>query len=87
MGLSIAISGAIVLSVLMIVLMTITGFAGNLFSIGDVTSQMSQVEKSISQTDISLDALEAQLNSAKDNFTLNNDDTEKLWNLNISMYS
>ena len=80
MGLSIAISGAIILSVLMIVLMTITGFVGNMFTIGEVTTQISQVEKSIAKTDISLDALEALSGSAKVNFTLNNDDTEKLWN-------
>ena len=80
MGLSVAISGAIVLSVLMVVLMTMAGFVGNMFTIGDATSQISAVEKSISQTDISLDALEALTGSAKVNFTLNNDDTEKLWN-------
>jgi len=80
MGLSVAIAGAIVLSVLMIVMMTMTGFVGTMFSIGDVTTQISQVEKSIAKTDISLDALEAQTGSALVNFTLNNDDTEKLWN-------
>ncbi len=80
MGLSIAISGAIILSVLMIVLMTITGFVGNMFTIGDASIQMSELDKAISQTDISLDALEALSGSAKVNFTLNNDDTEKLWN-------
>jgi len=80
MGLSIAISGAIILSVLMIVLMTITGFVGNMFTIGDASIQMSELDKAISQTDISLDALEALTGSAKVNFTLNNDDTEKLWN-------
>jgi len=80
MGLSVAIAGAIVLSVLMVVLMTMTGFVGNMFTIGDVTTQISQVEKSIAKTDISLDALEALVGSTKVNFTLNNDDTEKLWN-------
>jgi len=80
MGLSVAIAGAIVLSVLMVVLMTMTGFVGTMFTIGDVTTQISQVEKSIAKTDISLDALEALSGSAKVNFTLNNDDTEKLWN-------
>jgi len=80
MGLSIAISGAIILSVLMIVLMTITGFVGNMFTIGDVSSQISEVENSIAKTDISLDALEASAGSPYVNFTLNNDDIEKLWN-------
>jgi len=80
MGLSIAISGAIILSVLMIVLMTITGFVGNMFTIGDVSSQISEVENTIAKTDISLDALEASAGSPYVNFTLNNDDIEKLWN-------
>jgi len=64
----------------MMVLMTMAGFVGNMFTIGDVSSQISEVEKSIAKTDISLDALEALTGSAKVNFTLNNDDTEKLWN-------
>jgi len=80
MGLSIAISGAIILSVLLIVLMTITGFVGNMFTIGDVTTQISEVENTIAKTDISLDALEASAGSPYVNFTLNNDDIEKLWN-------
>jgi len=80
MGLSIAISGAIILSVLMIVLMTITGFVGNMFTIGDVSSQIFEVENTIAKTDISLDALEASAGSPYVNFTLNNDDIEKLWN-------
>jgi len=55
MGLSVAIAGAIVLSVLMVVLMTMIGFVDNMFTIGDVSSQISEVEKSIAKTDISLD--------------------------------
>ena len=80
MGLSIAISGAIILSVLMIVLMTITGFVGNMFTIGDTSIQVSKLENTIDKTDISLDALEASAGSPYVNFTLNNDDIEKLWN-------
>jgi len=80
MGLSVAIAGGIILSVLMLVMMSITGLAGNIFSIGSVTSQVSDLENTIDNTDISLDALEALTGSAKVNFTLNNDDTEKLWN-------
>jgi len=80
MGLSVAIAGGIILSVLMLVMMSITGLAGNIFSIGTVTTQVSDLENTIDNTDISLDALEALTGSAKVNFTLNNDDTEKLWN-------
>jgi len=80
MGLSVAIAGAIVLSVIMLVMMTLTGFVGTMFTIGDASTQISKVENTIDKTDISLDALEATQDSAKVNFTLNNDDTEKLWN-------
>ena len=80
MGLSIAISGAIILSVLMIVLMTITGFVGNMFTIGDVSKQVSDLDNTISKTDISISRVEALAGSSLLNFTLNNDGSEKLWN-------
>ncbi len=80
MGLSVAIAGAIVLSVLMVVLMTMIGFVDNMFTIGDVSSQISKVENTIDKTDISLETLFAQSGLPTVNFTLNNDDQEKLWN-------
>jgi len=80
MGLSVAIAGAIVLSVLMFVLMTMNGLTGNIFSIGDASTQISEVENTIDKTDISLETLFAQSGFATVNFTLNNDDQEKLWN-------
>jgi len=80
MGLSVAIAGAIVLSVIMLVMMTLTGFVGTMFSIGDVTTQISKVENTIDKTDISLETLFAQSGLPTVNFTLNNDDQEKLWN-------
>jgi len=79
MGLSVAIAGGIILSVLMLVMMSITGLAGNIFSIGSVTTQVSDLENSIDDTDISLETLFAST-TPRVNFTLNNDDKEKLWN-------
>ena len=80
MGLSVAIAGAIVLSVIMLVMMTLTGFVGTMFTIGDASTQISEVENTIDKTDISLETLFAQSGLATVNFTLNNDDQEKLWN-------
>jgi len=82
MGLSVAIAGAIILSVLMLVMMSMTGLVGNIFSIGSVTTQVSDLENSIDDTDISLETLfvSSPLTTPRVNFTLNNDDTEKLWN-------
>ncbi len=79
MGLSVAIAGGIILSVLMLVMMSITGLAGNIFSIGSVTTQVSDLENTIDDTDISLETLFAST-TPRVNFTLNNDDKEKLWN-------
>jgi len=69
MGLSVAIAGGIILSVLMLVLMTMTGFVGNMFT-----------DNTISKTDISISRVEALVGSSLLNFTLNNDGSEKLWN-------
>jgi len=80
MGLSVAIAGAIVLSVLMFVLMSMNGMTGNIFSVGDASTQISELENTIHKTDISLETLFAQSGLATVNFTLNNDDQEKLWN-------
>lgn len=80
MGLSIAISGAIIFAVLMFVLMSMSGFMDKMFSIGDVSTQVSKFEKSISETKISMDHLSVLVGSSKVNFTLNNIGSEKLWN-------
>ena len=83
MGLSVAISGGIVLTVIMLILLSMPGLVDKMFSIGDVTSQVANFKKTILDTDISLETLFAfppSGPSALVNFTLNNDDTEKLWN-------
>jgi len=80
MGLSVAIAGGIILSVLMLVMMSMTGLAGNIFSIGTVTTQLSELEKSISDTEISMNHVSTLVGSSTMNFTLSNDGQEKLWN-------
>lgn len=80
MGLSVAISGAVILSVMMFILMSLPGFFEKLVTVGEVSSEISDLEKSVLLTDISMGNLAAQTSSPLINFTLNNDGAEKLWN-------
>ena len=80
MGLSVAISGGIILTVFMLILLSLPGFVDKMFSIGDVTSQVAQLEKSISDTEISMNHVSTLLNEPTLNFTLKNDGQQKLWN-------
>ena len=80
MGLSIVISGAIMMLAIVFVLFSIPGLLGTITSIGDVSSEVSDLENSILETDISLDSLAATSGKASLTFNLNNDDLEKLWN-------
>ncbi|MCH6585783.1 MAG: hypothetical protein IH792_01970 [Thaumarchaeota archaeon] len=82
MGLSVAISGGIVLTVIMLILLSMPGIVEKMFSIGDVTSQVAQFEKTISDTKISMEDLDVSVNSPKINFTVINEGLEKLWNFN-----
>ncbi len=79
MGLSIVISGIIVLMTLMYVLMNIPGFLVPILSVEETSSEVSILEKSISQTDISIVSIDATPGSARIDFTLNNEGEEKLW--------
>jgi archaellum component FlaF (FlaF/FlaG flagellin family) len=79
MGLSIAISGAIVLSTLVFLFMSMPGILVSIFSIEETSSLVSDLEESISNTNTSIDSLAAVSGSAKVNFTLNNDGNQKLW--------
>jgi hypothetical protein len=79
MGLSVAISGGIILTVFVLVLLSLPGLADKMFSIGDISSQVSKSDLKITHTDISLESLFATSGSPYVNFTLNNDDREKLW--------
>lgn len=80
MGLSVAISGGIILTVFVLILFSLPGLADKMFSIGDISSRVSEFDQKIADTDISLETLFATSGSPYVNFTLNNDDTEKLWN-------
>ncbi len=80
MGLSVAISGGIILTVFVLILLSLPGFVDKMFSIGDTSSQVSAFDRKITNTDISLESLFAASGSPYVNFTLNNDNREKLWN-------
>src|SRR3989337_3571618 len=80
MGLSVAISGGIILTVFVLLLLSLPGLADKMFSIGDITTQVTQHEQEISNTEISIDNLSVLVGSSRVNFTLNNDGSEKLWN-------
>lgn len=79
MGLSIAISGAIIFTVLMLILMSMPGFFEKILSVVEVSSEVSALEESILRTDLSMDSLAAASGSPLINFTLNNVGQEKLW--------
>jgi len=80
MGLSVAISGGIILTVFVLILLSLPGLAEKMFSIGDITTQVTQHEQKISNTEISMNYLSQSVGSSKVNFTLGNDGSEKLWN-------
>jgi hypothetical protein len=80
MGLSVAISGGIILTVFVLFLLSLPGLADKLFSIGDITTQVTQHEQKISNTEISMNYLSQAVGSPRVNFTLGNDGSEKLWN-------
>ena len=82
MGLSVVISGGIILSVMMMLFFTIPGLTDKMFSIGDVASQVAQFEKSLSDTEISMEDLDVAVGSPRVNFTVINEGQEKLWNFN-----
>ena len=80
MGLSVAISGGIILTVFMLILLSLPGFVDKMFSIGDITSQVTQHEQEISNTEINVEQISVLVGSSTVNFTLNNVGSEKLWN-------
>jgi archaellum component FlaF (FlaF/FlaG flagellin family) len=80
MGLSVVISGAIIFIALMYALMNIPNVFDSILSVEEVSSEISVLEDSISQTEISINPLVTQAGKSKINFTLHNNGTEKLWN-------
>jgi len=79
MGLSVAIAGGIVMVTIMLVMLTIPNVVNNIFSIGEVSSQSSQVDDLVSKTKISIQELYTQTGSPRVNFTLNNEGSTTLW--------
>ena len=79
MGLSTAISGAIILTTLVMLFMTMPGILDSVFSIEETSKVVSKLEKSIFDTEIRLESLEALSGVSSVNFTLNNEGSEKLW--------
>ena len=79
MGVSIAISGAIILTTLVLLFMSMPGILDSVFSIEETSKVVSELDESISDTEISLESLESLSGVSSVNFTLNNDGSEKLW--------
>ncbi len=79
MGLSIAISGAIVMITIVFVLFSIPNIVNNIFSIGDASLKASDLRESISQTSTQIMSLSASSGSDIVKVSLANNGTEKLW--------
>lgn len=80
MGLSIAVSGGIVLFALVYILLTIPGVVNQTVSITRASTDISEVENSILRTNIEINSLDASSGSSVINFTVNSLGVEKLWN-------
>jgi archaellum component FlaF (FlaF/FlaG flagellin family) len=80
LGLSIVISGGIVLFALIYILLTLPGIVNQTVSITKASTAISDVENSILKTNIKMQAIYAASGSGAVNFTVANTGTEKLWN-------
>lgn len=80
MGLSVAISGGIVMFTLVYVMLMIPGIADETVLITKASSDISEVENSMLKTNIHVRSITASSGSSVINFTVNNSGTEKLWN-------
>lgn len=67
---------------LIYVLYSMPGLMDSITSIGETTSEVSVLENTISETDISVDTLSGIAGSTSVSFNLNNDGSEKLWKYN-----
>jgi len=79
MGLSVVISGAIIMIALMFVLYSIPPLITSVTSVGETSTEISDLENTILQTEITLDSLVVSSNMPSFSFNLNNINTEKLW--------
>lgn len=80
MGLSIVLSGGVVMFVLVYILLTMPGVINQTVSITKASTDISEVENSILRTNIEMNSLSAVSGSSVINFTVNSSGTEKLWN-------
>jgi len=80
MGLSIIVSGAIVMIALVSVLFAMPNVIDTFVSVSDTSSQATEFDTEIIQTDVDLDSLFVVSGLPTVNFTLVNDEAEKLWN-------
>jgi hypothetical protein len=79
LGLSIAISGAIIMTIMVLVLYVFSGTAMNVFSLGEVSSEVIEHNDSISKSEISLHHVSTLVGSPNVNLTLRNDGQVKTW--------
>ncbi len=79
MGLSVVISGAIIMVALMFVLYSIPPLITSVTSVGETSTEISDLENTILQTEITLDSLAVSSSMPSFSFNLNNINTEKLW--------
>ena len=79
MGLSIVMAGAIIMITLVIVLYSFSGFALNIFSLGEVSTDVLEYQDSISKSMISMKHVSTLVGSPNLNLTISNDGQEKTW--------
>lgn len=80
MGLSVVISGAVIMVAIMFVLFNLPLLMESVITVEEASSQITQIEKIISNTDIEITSVQAVPDSDLVSFELFNKDEEKLWN-------
>jgi hypothetical protein len=80
LGLSVVISGAIIMVSLLAILYSMPGLMDSIISLEGTSSEISTLENSILQTTISVDTITTISGTNTVNFNLNNEGSEKLWN-------
>jgi len=80
MGLSVAISGGIVMFSLAYIMLTLPGVIDQTTAVTRASSSVSDIDNSILKTNIAMSSFSASSGSSTMNFTITNTGTEKLWN-------
>lgn len=83
MGLSVAISGGIILLSIVIVFYAFSGITANFFSLGQVSSEVLDYKDSISKSEISMKHVSSLVGSPNLNLTLSNDGQESTWRFTL----